>query len=642
MMGSIYGTEQLNIERARSPFDVVLEEARTLFEKLLRVVGVGGVATLLHVITATLVHRLLGTADLGANFIGFCSSVMVSYLGHSRLTFAVTPDYEKCLPRLVFVSLLGLVASSLIVWFVGVIGGGSFFVAMVAVALLLPLTNFLALRFWVFTHNSSPFLPSWPMVAITLGAAFVVMTTYWNWPINQDTAWYLVATRKMLGGARLYVDVADVNPPLIFYLTTPALLIADALHISDSNGQYLALVLLYMLSLLWTGAVLRRSVDIGPMRRLVFFGIMTAIYILPSAVQIGQREHLLILFLSPWVVGHLSGSFRPQPIPRSMFAAVGMCIKPIFLIFPIAFVSWDIIRTRSIRPLFSPSYLSMLLIAVIYVVFTVARHPEYLNELVPTTGQVFGAYKLPLLDIMRGHYMSLSIGMLALIPTLVRGSVGAAVFGLATLAALISFLVQSTGFGYHLFPYFTYALLAGAWFILTSTHLSIRLVISAIACALLLSTLYSRGKYDNAATNEVVRVANEFGPINRLFAASTILDPGVPAALRLGIEWTSRYPSNWLYPGALSALERTDCITEPERCQELTSIVDKNRIANLQDIDRYEPDLIVIDRSATGTHINPLSWLNYMSATPGFAEVMEDYTLVKSTAGMDYYLRNDG
>ena len=51
--------------------------------------------------------------------------------------------------------------------------------------------------------------------------------------MHHDVAWYLYATGRLLDGATLYRDIIDLNPPLIFYLTTPAVWIARGLEYSS-------------------------------------------------------------------------------------------------------------------------------------------------------------------------------------------------------------------------------------------------------------------------------------------------------------------------------------------------------------------------------------------------------------------------
>ncbi|UWQ13862.1 GtrA family protein [Aliiroseovarius sp. M344] len=613
-----------------------------MLAQLFRFIGVGGLATITHVLLATIAHKFFVTPEMWSNFIGFCGSVLISYSGHSSFTFAAEANHKQHFPKFLFVSLTGLAASSSIVWVVSTLAGGSFYLAMGLVALIVPLATFLALRFWVFSHGDKPLLPSWPMVVIATGAIVLFMWVFWNWPVNHDTAWYLVATRKMLDGAKLYVDIIEVNPPLTFYLTIPAIWIADFLSISDSNGQYIFFTLLYYTSLLWSGAILRSTTDLSPFRRNVFFFAMAVVYLLAAADQTVQREHLLVLFLSPWLIWNLSPSARSPSLTSSVFAAIGICIKPFFLVFPVAFLLRDMWRNRSLKPILYARYMVMLAVGVCYLAFVALRHPEYLNEIIPIASLVYGAYKNTVILSLTGSIQPLALGLIILLPVVRSRTDGGMTFALAALAALASFVVQSTGFSYQLIPFVTYSLLAGAWFLVNSTPVSLGAVLSSLASALLLMGLYDRGKYTSTITEEVIQVAQEVGPISSIMTGSFQLDPGAPVALRLGVDWVSRYPANWLYPGAVQQLEATDCNAQIDLCAQLQAIADRNRNDNFEDIIRYMPDLIVSDRAVMPPSDNPFTWMTFMKGDPRFDELMKNYTLVHKTERMDYYLLNRG
>jgi hypothetical protein len=62
-----------------------------------------------------------------------------------------------------------------------------------------------------------PLLPLLPMVPL--------LATVLAPPFNQDAAAVLQWSQRWLGGERLYIDLIDVNPPLIFVLNLiPAVL----------------------------------------------------------------------------------------------------------------------------------------------------------------------------------------------------------------------------------------------------------------------------------------------------------------------------------------------------------------------------------------------------------------------------------
>ncbi|CUJ17736.1 GtrA family protein [Cognatishimia activa] len=111
-------------------------------------VVVGALATSLHVVIATMVEAIFETSPLLANFIGFSSAVMASYLGHTKTTFAIQARHQFHFPRFLFVSLVGLTLSSLItLWGVEKLGF-SFAATMLVVGVVVPLFTFFCLKFW--------------------------------------------------------------------------------------------------------------------------------------------------------------------------------------------------------------------------------------------------------------------------------------------------------------------------------------------------------------------------------------------------------------------------------------------------------------------------------------------------------------
>ena len=63
---------------------------------------------------------------------------------------------------------------------------------------------------------------SLPIVLALLLFLGIVLAILWNSPPNLDSSWLLYATAEWLGGKRLYVDILELNPPLIFLLNVPA------------------------------------------------------------------------------------------------------------------------------------------------------------------------------------------------------------------------------------------------------------------------------------------------------------------------------------------------------------------------------------------------------------------------------------
>ena len=123
-----------------------------------RFVGVGVLATLIHLTVALVVSVGLDAAPQAANGAGFLAAVAFSYLGHARLTFRVVPNHRSHAPRFVATALTGLGVSAGLTQIIAVWFGAPFIVAMLVVALAVPAATYVLCQLWVFvpTQPSGP------------------------------------------------------------------------------------------------------------------------------------------------------------------------------------------------------------------------------------------------------------------------------------------------------------------------------------------------------------------------------------------------------------------------------------------------------------------------------------------------------
>lgn len=61
------------------------------------------------------------------------------------------------------------------------------------------------------------------LVAVAVAAGFIELRAF---PLNHDAAWYLYVAGAWLDGKRLYVDILEVSPPVIVWLSAPAVALA--------------------------------------------------------------------------------------------------------------------------------------------------------------------------------------------------------------------------------------------------------------------------------------------------------------------------------------------------------------------------------------------------------------------------------
>ena len=171
-------------------------------------------------------------------------------------------------------------------------------------------------------------------------------------PLKDDIAWLLYVARRWMAGRELYIDLIEVNPPLIVWISAVPLQIARWL---DVGSQFVAMPV-FMAGVLgcawWAARPVARTGRHIRQRLPVFAAIGTSLLILPAA-DLGQREHLLVAAFLPYLVlfaASLEG--KPAPVVASLVAGVlaglGCALKPRYV--AVFAVLECLALTRGVRP----------------------------------------------------------------------------------------------------------------------------------------------------------------------------------------------------------------------------------------------------------------------------------------------------
>ncbi|HEU5040729.1 MAG TPA: hypothetical protein VFT84_07915 [Gemmatimonadales bacterium] len=288
-------------------------------------------------------------------------------------------------------------------------------------------------------------------------------------PLNGDAAWLLWVGGKVLGGARPYVDVLEVNPPLVIWLSAASVAVSRALHLDPIAGYRVLVGALVCGSLVAAWLVLRGDARGGPARtRAVLLALLTALAAMP-AVYFGEREHLALALVVPLLCAvSLApvGGGTPGRVQLAVgaMAGVGLAIKPHFVLLWLPLVAYEWRRDGAIaRRLHGP----VLAILAVYPVAVLSLTPEYLPmlSLLGADYQRFSAREWG--EILTRDTLPLSVLLALGIYAGARRTLGeprlADVLAVATGGGLLAVLLQGKGFGYHwLLPIGTSVLLLAA------------------------------------------------------------------------------------------------------------------------------------------------------------------------------------
>jgi len=169
-------------------------------------------------------------------------------------------------------------------------------------------------------------------VAVLAVALLFVLTTVIRSPLKDDVAWLLWVAKKWLGGRELYVDLVEVNPPLVIWLYAIPAGLAMVLNVAPKFASSLFFAAILLGSAWWTATLLHRRAPLLDRRIPVFSVVATLLLVLPG-VEYGQREHLLAAVVLPYValfVRALEGEREPliQAAIAGAIAALGCAMKP--------------------------------------------------------------------------------------------------------------------------------------------------------------------------------------------------------------------------------------------------------------------------------------------------------------------------
>ena len=379
----------------------------------------------------------------------------------------------------------------------------------------------------------------------------------------------------MSDGARLYVDVVEVNPPLVIWLDLPLVAIARGTGWSEPAVYRGFVWLLALLSLGLSDRALRGLDPAGPAwwRRALLVALTVLLAGMPAG-YFGQREHLALILVLPWLL--VSAARAEGGVPRlalsvgaGALAALGVGLKPHFLVLPAAVLAHGWTAGRGPRRV-PPEFVAMGGVLVCYAILALLLAPEYLGFVSRWGGVYWDYVRRPLGTILAGDLKPITVLGALLFWPLARRLTSRArmadVLGIATAALFAAVVLQHKGFGYHYYP----AVATGSLLVFLGLlgggdrppAAPIRLAGQGIAVLLLLPILAlslgwavdrARGSARLAPVAAGSREIGAFldghpGARGPIVIWSPWMEDSFPLVLERRAHWGSRYPFVWFLP----------------------------------------------------------------------------------------------
>lgn len=439
-----------------------------------------------------------------------------------------------------------------------------------------------------------------------------------------DTTWLMTVGSRLLDGARLYSsDIVEVNTPPIMQIMQGVMWVSQRLHLDPVIAWRIIVAAFVAASMLLLSRAFRltlptRAADL----HLPVLGVVAALATCLPGADTGQREHLVVLGLVPYVFWSAERAIggdghRLDRVLAGVLMGFAIWLKPPHLL-TVLFVEGGVLFFRpTLRVLRSPEFLAGAVTAGVYGLYVLVWVPEYFTFAVPLALQFYPAYGALHLRWPHLMYIAVPTALVCLVTTPRIAVVQSYLCLAAGLGAFLAFAAQDKGFRYQFLPARVFLLAAaGIAFAALLRVLVSRIVeirgpsvrrLSAITASLTL-LLFAGGSLVRALSEartdrvsqtvvrlveEVRRVrANDAGRPFTLLVLSVDPYPAFPLTALTGARWGSRFSCLWMLPAILEDESRP---RQPGRWA-----IDGRRYlvdAVVADFRKWPPDVVVVKRT---------------------------------------------
>ncbi len=278
-----------------------------------------------------------------------------------------------------------------------------------------------------------------------------------NGNVNHDNARLLFCTSEWIHGSQLYKTVIDINPPMIFYIYSIPVFMTSFFSIPFIYSFDIYLISLCAFSLVMASIIIGRS-SLGNSKNLII-PLCAFIVVLLPGFDFGQREHLCILFILPYLLletGALYGGSVPARtrFTAGVMAGIGFSIKPYFVLAYAAILVCSLVYRKRSEVLWRIENTTIYSVFCIYAFLLFYFHSDYFT-VAHVTMQVYSAYESGFARLLSSNTTAVwAAGLVCLLLTVRHKEHFPAlllIFVTGT-AFLTAAYVQKKGWTYHYYP----------------------------------------------------------------------------------------------------------------------------------------------------------------------------------------------
>jgi hypothetical protein len=470
-------------------------------------------------------------------------------------------------------------------------------------------------------------------------------------PINHDAASILDVCKRWLDGDTIYLDIIDVQAPLVFALYS----IPEILSRLTGIPAPTMLTLCMIGAIAFTFYLVRRSLALVDVARQALTGALLPamslflMTVIPLA-NFGQREHFMLVVSLPYIfisAARATGGRPPMRlvVPIALMAGLGIGLKPHFLLIPILVEAYVLFRVGFVRALRDPLPWIMLGVFVGHVVFAWFVTPHYFQTALPL---IFESYVK--VGEMTWYETLLAPQVLPTVVALVLLTVAAftwlgplaQVNALYAIGAIAAPIAQAKGWDYHMLPALAATVLLGAGLVtktldrfLPLDPVQNRLPVAIATTAFMLLFYHEAAlldlpfkkqiEFQGSPTGRLLSLVQRTAPNKKILALSPGIYPFYPLINYGDVRMTMRFQTMWPLQGIYAECGEMAPLYNPPDSMDAAEKFVFRTVA--EDFARQKPDLLIVDRVAgmPRCRADTFSYLDYFSRNPLFAKAFEAY-----------------
>jgi hypothetical protein len=490
---------------------------------------------------------------------------------------------------------------------------------------------------------------------------------------GHDQNWMICAAQRTLSGAKLYgPQISEVNTPLIMWFSMIPALLSRLLHLAPD--QVLKLLVLAMIcgSAAWSVRILRNAgwATSPASVYLLLCALLTGETWL-SGYNFGQREHLVIILILPYILSAASGAASKMAFPErcalGFIGGIALCFKPqqvlILVGLEIFLAAWN----RSLRRLVGPDFLCALAAVFAYIGSVSLFAPLYFKimPILLDTYSSFASTTTWALIKDNQAFLILFLQILIIFILQRRRLRFAALPGAmlaCSIASAVAYYVQHAGWYYQEIPQIAFLILAALFILLDFPPVLTNLIdgwrftpafilaTSAMLClAVPLQFHFERAAERRASGNPIYpsAVFAQYPPRSPVYVFSTNVSDAFPAVSHDHLVWASRFPALWMLPAIIENQSAEAGGPPPAKRlppQVVEQLANLQRAETTEDFRRWKPVVVVVKKCPAGIYCHGLDRYNFdplpwFLESPAFAAEWSHYRLQQVHGIYSVYVR---